>query len=143
MGHAPPGDLPAPKPAISLSTPDITFCPTIPLPKLSFSLGIGGGSIGSNDPLVSGGFGVGGGVSFPPSLVKAIPCGFCISLPKFSLSFLLPKFSFPPLIPIPFLGLSLTLSCDLSKPISVSAGIRFGGGRVPNHDRDADLSESP
>ncbi len=143
MGFPPPPNLPKPKPAVEVSTPDITFCPTIPLPKLSFALGIGGGSIGSSDPLISGGVGADASVSFPPDVVKAIPCGFCISLPKFSLAFFLPKFSFPPLIPIPFLGLSLTLSCDLSKPISVSAGIDFGGGRKPNHDKDPDLSESP
>ena len=137
MGFPPPPNLPAPG-ATAVSTPALAICPTLPLPAVNFTLG--GGSVGSDGPLVSGGD-VNASASFPPSPIKAVPCGFCLALPKFIFGFTLPTFNFPPKFPIPFLGLKL--SCDLSNPVSVSAGLGFGAGRKSNHGKDADLMESP
>ena len=72
-------------------------------------------------------------LDFPPSPQASI-CGFTLGLPRFSFGFLLPAIKFPPDIPFPFLGFRLT--CDLSKPIDITAGLNlpFGGGRTPNND---------
>ena len=62
--------------------------------------------------------------------LDANPCSFGFKLPNFSFGFVFPDIPFPP--PIPFPSLRLALSCDLSKPIDVSAGISYGGGRKSN-----------
>lgn len=64
-------------------------------------------------------------------------CGF--KLPslifEFGLNLDLP-FAFPPTIPIPKISLGLT--CDLTNPIDVTAGIAYGGGRKATFDPDPD-----
>lgn len=77
---------------------------------------------------------------FPPS-PAATTCGFSFALPKFTVKIFIPGFKFPPKLPLPFL--SLALSCDLANPINVSAGVKFGGGRVSNAPLDPDLQEEP
>jgi len=84
-----------------------------------------------------GGF---GGADFATPTVNAQLCGFSIQLPKFSLKFLLPAIAFPPKLPIP--SFSFALSCDPSKPIDVSAGLSYGGGRVSRTDPDPDLKDT-
>ncbi len=68
--------------------------------------------------------------NFDKPELNASPCAFTFKLPNFSFGFNLPPIPFPPPIPIP--RFRLALSCDLSKPIDVSAGIEFGGGRASN-----------
>ncbi len=68
--------------------------------------------------------------------VNADLCHFQIKLSSFSIGFLLPPIPFPPPIPIPKFGFAL--SCDPSKPVSVNAGIDFGGGRLPCFDASPD-----
>lgn len=76
-------------------------------------------------------------LDFPPSPDSSV-CGFHIGLPRFSFAFILPSISLIPLPPLPFLGFAL--SCDLSKPIDITADLKlpFGGGRTPNNDPDPD-----
>jgi hypothetical protein len=78
--------------------------------------------------------------NFPPSPVASV-CGFSIGLPRISFPFppTLPSLAFlTNLIPIPFLGFRLT--CDLSHPVDITAGLKlpFGGGRTANNDPDPD-----
>jgi hypothetical protein len=75
------------------------------------------------------------GLTFPPTESPSI-CGFSIGLlklPSFSLALILDFLGLPK-IPFPFLGLRLT--CDLSKPVDITAGLDlpFGGGRIQNND---------
>lgn len=137
MGFPPPPNFPAPGAVVPELPAEI--CPVLPLPALSFSLkpklnipgiNIGGGGDASID----------GELDFPLG-ARAVPCGFCIALPKWKLKLNIPGFKFPPDIPLPFL--SLKLSCDLAFPIDVSAGISFGGGRTSKAPTDPDLSEGP
>ena len=97
--------------------------------NLFSGLTIGGGRINL--------LGSGSGLDFPASPQASI-CGFNIGLPRFSFSLLIPKFTFIPAIPFPFLGFQLT--CDLSHPVDITAGLNlpFGGGRTPNNDPDPD-----
>lgn len=76
-------------------------------------------------------------MSFDEPKLEADLCRFAlqINLPKFNLRF--PSIPFPPpFLPFPFF--KLALSCDLSKPIAVAAGIAFGGGRIVCADPDPD-----
>jgi hypothetical protein len=75
-------------------------------------------------------------VDFEAPDVKAEKCTISIKLPSFSFGFKLPPIKFPPEIPFPFFG--FTLSCDASKPIDISAGFGNGGGRVAKFDTDPD-----
>lgn len=78
--------------------------------------------------------------SFTKPEINASPCSFSFKLPSFSFSFSF-KFKFPPFdIPIP--RFRLAISCDLSKPIDVSAGLEFGGGRVALFDTSPDDDDS-
>lgn len=63
--------------------------------------------------------------------VVASICGFDLTLPDIDIppKFFLPSIDFPPPFPIPKLAFSLT--CDPDKPIDITAGIEFGGGRIP------------
>ena len=63
--------------------------------------------------------------------VTASLCEFSLKLPNIKIPpvFNLPPIPFPPPFPIP--KLSFTLSCDLNKPIDISAGLPFGGGKIP------------
>ena len=73
--------------------------------------------------------------------LNASPCNFSFKLPTFKFGLVLPPFKFPPFdIPIP--RFKLAISCDLSKPIDVSAGLSFGGGRKSNNDPCPDDDES-
>lgn len=73
--------------------------------------------------------------------LNASPCNFEFKLPSFSFGFNLPPFKFPPFeIPIP--RFRLAISCDLSKPVDVSAGLDFGGGRTSNAEPDPDEDDS-
>lgn len=77
------------------------------------------------------------GVSFDDPTISATICTFSLSLvlPKFFLT--IPSIPFPPPF-FPFPYFKLVLSCDLNKPIDVSAGVKFGGGRIPCFDPDPD-----
>lgn len=78
---------------------------------------------------------------FTAPQINANPCNFSFKLPTFKFGFVLPTFKFPPFdIPIP--RFRLAISCDLSQPIDVSAGLDFGGGRTPNGDPSPDDDES-
>ncbi len=63
--------------------------------------------------------------------IKAEICNFSLKLPNIEIppTFKLPPLPFPPPLPIP--KLSFSLSCDPSKPIDISAGLSFGGGKIP------------
>lgn len=74
---------------------------------------------------------------FSPGPPAAELCGFKLPTFLFGIKFNLPPISFPP--PIPNFRLSLGLNCSLSNPINISAGVAYGGGRVPNSDPDPDL----
>ena len=80
-------------------------------------------------------------LDFPPS-PKASVCGFSLGLPRFKFGFKLVIPGFPPTLPFPFI--SLKLSCDLSNPVDITAGLKspFGGGRTPNGEPDPDLTDS-
>lgn len=78
--------------------------------------------------------------SFTKPDVQASGCTLSFKLPSFSFGFLLNLPPFPPPIPIPHLRLAL--SCDLSNPIDVSAGIDFGGGRTSNAPKSPDDDDS-
>lgn len=72
--------------------------------------------------------------------LNASPCNFEFKLPKFSFGFFF-RFKFPPFdLPIP--RFRLAISCDLSNPIDVSAGLDFGGGRVAKFDLSPDDDDS-
>lgn len=78
-------------------------------------------------------------VGLTPSLPAVALCGFGIPPIGFKFSLSLGGLSFPPAIPIPFL--QLALNCDLTNPLSVNAGLAYGGGRTPNADPDPDYAE--
>jgi hypothetical protein len=83
----------------------------------------------------------GASASFSAPTINASPCNFSFKLPKFTFGFVLPPFKFPPFdIPIPHF--KLAISCDLSQPLDVSAGLSFGGGRKPNGDPSPDDDNS-
>ena len=71
--------------------------------------------------------------------VVASICGFSLKIPDIfppisinlpSLEDLLPKLPFP--------KLSFALSCDPNNPIDITAGLEFGGGRLPCQLPDQD-----
>jgi hypothetical protein len=74
---------------------------------------------------------------FDPGLPAADLCGFVVPFFSFALGFDPPPISFPP--PIPTFGPSLGLNCSTTNPISVSAKLPYGGGRVGTGDPDPDL----
>lgn len=79
--------------------------------------------------------------SFEAPELEATDCQIQFKLPNYSFGVSIPPFSFPPFeIPIP--RLRLALSCDLSKPIDISASVASGGGRVPNGDPSPDADDS-
>lgn len=79
--------------------------------------------------------------SFDKPEINASPCNFSFTLPSFTFGINLPPFKFPPFeLPIP--RFKLMISCDLSKPVDVSAGVSFGGGRASNNDPCPDDDES-
>ena len=66
-------------------------------------------------------------------------CRFQLKLPTFSFGFVFPNIPFPPTLPFPKFGFALT--CDPRNPIDISAGIDFGGGRLPCFLKSADSSD--
>jgi len=75
--------------------------------------------------------------SFNAPSVNASLCNFSIKLPSFKVgfNFALPAFA------LPFPKFGFALSCDPSAPISVSAGLEFGGGKVACFDVSPDSSD--
>jgi hypothetical protein len=63
------------------------------------------------------------GFKFPPEIF-------------FKFGFKLPSINFPPPLPIPHI--QLALNCDLNNPLSVDAGLSYGGGRSSNADPNPD-----
>ena len=66
------------------------------------------------------------------STAVALPCGISFTIPyPPSLSVIFKKFkiTLPGIPKIPF---SFSLNCDPSKPINITAGLPWGGGRVSN-----------
>lgn len=79
--------------------------------------------------------------SFEKPTLNASKCTFEFKLPSFTFGFKLPSFKFPPFdLPIP--RFKLAISCDLSNPIDVSAGLAYGGGREANADPSPDDDDS-
>ena len=76
---------------------------------------------------------------FDSGAVEAEGCSIKIALPTWTLGFKIPPIPFPPPLPIP--RLSLVLSCDPSKPLDVSAGVEWGGGRKSQVDKSPDDDE--
>lgn len=77
---------------------------------------------------------------FNSPTLDANPCEFSVSLPSLpSLSISIPSISLPSLLPT--FNLSLALSCNLDKPIDVSGGLSYGGGREAEFDPDPDDSD--
>jgi len=73
---------------------------------------------------------------FSNSPPAASLCGF--KIPKLFINFGL-HIPFPSLPPFPpKFKLSLGINCDLKNPLSFSAGLEWGGGRVGVHDPDPD-----
>ncbi len=61
-------------------------------------------------------------------------CKFKLPSFLFKIKFKLPPINFPP--KLPSFSLSLGLNCDLSNPLNVTAGVKFGGGRVSTGEPD-------
>jgi hypothetical protein len=80
------------------------------------------------------GFSVGSG----PAPSAASLCGFQFP-PTLFFKF---GFTLPPLPQLPIPHLSLGLNCNLSNPLSVNAGLTYGGGRTSNAPPDPDMQEN-
>jgi hypothetical protein len=78
---------------------------------------------------------------FSAAKINASPCNFQFRLPSFTFGLNLPTIPFPPFV-IPFPRFRLEISCDLSKPLDVSAGLSYGGGRASNNDPSPDDDDS-
>lgn len=80
--------------------------------------------------------------------VVASICGFSLALPDIPIPPI--KVTLPPidlLLPkLPFPKLNFVLSCSPDKPIDITAGLEFGGGRVPcvisSDDDEEDVGEA-
>lgn len=86
--------------------------------------------------------GVTADVGLPPSPSATDLCGFKFPPTlQFKIGFSLPSggIQFPPQLPVPHLALAL--NCNASNPLSVNAGIAWGGGRKPNAPPDPDSEE--
>ncbi len=70
-------------------------------------------------------------VSFSKPTLNANPCNFSFTLPSFTVTLVLPTIPFPPPLPFPIPSFEFKLSCSLDQPISVSAGLTWGGGKIP------------
>jgi hypothetical protein len=99
---------------------------------------------GVTPPMVNlGGGDFDAGVSATPPPVT-LPCGYSIALPRFKLGINLALLAQIVLgVPIPGFFFAFTITCDLSNPINVTAGLDlpFGGGRIPNAPLDPDLND--
>lgn len=78
---------------------------------------------------------------FAPGPPVATLCGFAFPSFKPFLKIGIPigGISFPPKIPT--FSPSLGLNCDVNNPLDVTAGVKWGGGRVASFDRDPDVDE--
>lgn len=78
------------------------------------------------------------------SKVVASVCGFGIKIPNIPIppiSIALPDIlSLIPKIPFPKFAFALT--CDPNNPIDITAGLEFGGGRIPCADPPSDPEET-
>jgi hypothetical protein len=73
--------------------------------------------------------------------VTATCCGFTLDIEVgFVINFQLPAFALNLELLLPYIG--FTISCDPGKPVNISAGLPYGGGRVSNSEPDPDLSEN-
>lgn len=74
--------------------------------------------------------------------IKASLCEFSFKFPDIKIPpvFNLPDIPFPPPLPIPKLAFSL--SCDPNKPIDITAGLAFGGGRIACYDSGDEEAEA-
>jgi len=78
---------------------------------------------------------------FTKPTLNANPCNFSFKLPSFTFGFNLPAIPFPPFfIPIP--RFRLAISCDLSQPVKLDAGIDYGGGRQSKNFLSPDDDDS-
>ena len=77
--------------------------------------------------------------SFTKPTLNANPCNFSFTLPSFSISINLPSVAFPPALPFPIPSFEFRLSCSLDAPIDVSAGLKFGGGRIACFEPSPDV----
>lgn len=66
----------------------------------------------------------------PDTLPAASLCGFKLPALPNLLKLLLPIFPKIPLPPLPSFAFSIGLNCSLTNPLSVSAGVPWGGGRT-------------
>ena len=85
----------------------------------------------------------GGGVDsqFDSGELNADPCNFKLALPRWKFGIRLPTIHLPLPIPIPIPKLNFELSCDPTHPISMSAGVEWGGGNTPVYQKSPDLEE--
>jgi hypothetical protein len=68
------------------------------------------------------------------------PCGLSIAIPPWIIGISIPfSIPFPPTLPK--LNLFFKLSCDPTKPVTVTDGVPWGGGRVSNAPPDPDDAE--
>jgi hypothetical protein len=118
MGFPPPVNAPPPPNlTLGVSTPDLdAILPSVAIPGVDFSVGL---PVSPNALTLCG-------FTFPPAIF-------------FDFGFSLGGFEFPPKLPVLTLGLSI--NCSLSNPLSVSAGIKWGGGRASNAPSDPDALE--
>jgi hypothetical protein len=70
----------------------------------------------------------------------ALPCGLSFKVPTFLFGFTLPTIAFPPPIPIPVFGFSL--SCNPTDPINITAGLDYGGSRTPRYEQSPDETDT-
>jgi hypothetical protein len=83
--------------------------------------------------------GVSASAGFEPGPVAASLCGFKLPFGRFKFGFKIPGIDFPPKLPFPYVAFGI--NCNLSNPIDMSVGLKYGGGRQPNHGVDPDLDD--
>jgi hypothetical protein len=84
-----------------------------------------------------------GGSFSDPGATSSGTCGLSLALPKWVLGVSLPglPIQFPPKFPPFSLSGFFKLSCDPTKPVSVTNNVPWGGGRTANNPPDPDDSE--
>ena len=76
-------------------------------------------------------------VGFDNTVVETQVCGVSLVIPIPTLKLNIPAIPFAfPVIPIPLLQFSI--SCNFDKPVNVTSGIAYGGGREAIFDPDPD-----
>lgn len=80
-----------------------------------------------------------GDAGFAPGPTSTSLCGFKFPpIFRFKFGFNLPAISLP--LPISF-TFSIGINCNLDNPFDVSAGVKYGGGRVSSGPRDPDEAD--